>query len=418
MNRSRGAIGAVIVLIVMAGCSPASRSVPATAPTPATHAAEPTAAPSPRDADALRAQGFELLQKIRDTGDPSLYAAADVAFQAANRLRPDDALTLVGIGGLQLGRHEFAKALETGREAVELAPNEASAHAVVVDALVELGRYDEADEAAGRMLGLSVDVGTLARVSYLHELKGDLDGALAAMRLAADSPAAAPENTAFALAHLGNLERWGGDEVAARTAYDRALAAVPNHGPSLAGLGRLAVGRGDLAEAIERFGRASDVIPLPEYVVALGDARRAAGDAEGARIAYATARAEIQLAESGGVVVDLDLALFEADHGDPAKALDLATTAYRAAPTVRAADALGWALHRLGREREASGYAREALRLGSIDPLFHYHAGAIAAAVGDARTARAELTKALATDPGFSATGAAEARPLLAALGG
>ena len=74
------------------------------------------------------------------------------------RWRPDDALVLVGIGGLQLGEHEFAEALETGRQAVELSPNLAAARAVVVDALVELGRYDEADEAAEEMLAIRADL--------------------------------------------------------------------------------------------------------------------------------------------------------------------------------------------------------------------------------------------------------------------
>ena len=89
---------------------------------------------------------------------------------------------------------------------------------------------------------------------------------------------------------------------------------------------------------------------------------------------------------------------------------------YAATPTVRAADALGWALHRLGRDKEAKRYADEALRLGSREPLFRYHAGAIAAALGDHKVARRDLELALATDAGFSATGAAEARRILASL--
>ena len=116
------------------------------------------------------------------------------------------------------------------------------------------------------------------------------------------------------------------------------------------------------------------------------------------------------------MAVDLELALFEADHGDPATALELAETAYAATPTVRAADAVAWALHRLGRDTEATAHRDEALRLGSRDPLLRYHAGAISAAVGDAKAARADLESALSTDPGFSATGAAEARRILADL--
>ena len=368
---------------------------------------------NPSDAESQRDLGFALLQRIRETADPSLYAPAESAFEAARAITPDDAQVLVGIGGLQLGRHQFADALKTGRQAVNLGPNLPAAYEVVLDALVELGRYDEADDAAGRMLGAGIELGTLARWSYLRELNGDLDGALAAMRRASQTPGLAPENTAFAQVHLANLYVWTGDRDAARKALEAALDEVPDYAPALAGLGRMAVADSDLDEAIRRFSRAADILPLPEYVIALGEAHEAAGDSDAARDSYALASAEIALFESNGVVVDLDLALFEADHGDTAAALRHATTAYEATPTVRAADALAWALHRLGRDGEAARRSREALRLESRDPLFHFHAGAIAAARGEEAVARRELSEALRLDAGFSPTGAAEARRLL-----
>ena len=290
------------------------------------------------------------------------------------------------------------------------------AHAAEVDALVELGRYDEADTAAGIMFGLSSDLSTLARVSYLAELRGRLPAALAAMRAAAAAPGPAPENTAYVDALLGNLLVANGDTDGAAASYAAALALVPNHAPSLAGEGRLAVAAGHLDEAIDRFSAAARVVPLPEYVIALGDAQAAAGRADDAAKSYELARAEIQLFKAAGVVVDVDLALLEADHGDPAAALVYATTAELATPTVRAADAVAWALHRLGRDRDALAHVRDALRIGSIDPTIRYHAGAIEAALGDTKAARRDLIRALATDPGFSATGAAEARRILASL--
>ena len=371
---------------------------------------------NPSDPISQRDLGFALLQRVRETADPTLYAPAAAAFQAAHALDPEDALVLVGIGGLQLGKHQFAEALVSGQQAIAMSPTLVPAHAVVVDALVELGRYDEADLAAQEMFGLRSNLPTLTRVSYLAELHGQLDTALSAMRLAARSPGLAPENTAFVDGLLGNLLVYSGDPVGAVTAYRDALAILPAHAPSIAGQGRLAVAAGMLDEAIRLFQRASDILPLPEYVIALGDAQAAAGRTADAVRSFKLARAEIQLFQATGVVVDLDLALFEADHGDPARALDLATTAYAATPTVRAADARGWALHRLGRDKEAKRYADEALRLGSRDPLLRYHAGAIAAALGDANVARRDLELALATDAGFSATGAAEARRILASL--
>lgn len=368
------------------------------------------------DAGSQRDLGLALLQRVRETADPSLYGPAAAAFEAAQALAPDDAAVLVGIGGLQLGKHAFANALATGRQAAELSPTLAAARAVIVDALVELGRYDEADEEAGQMLALGTDLTTLARVSYLAELRGKLEAALGAMRLAAQSPDLAPEHTAYVEALLGNLLVYSGDPAGAADAYEAALRVVPAHAPSLAGQGRLAVAAGKLDEGIALFERASQIVPLPEYVIALGDAQQAAGLSTEATRSFALARAEIQLFEASGVAVDLDLALFEADHGDPNRALAFARAAHATAPTVRAADALAWALHRLGRDSEAKPYADEALRLGSRDPLLRYHAGAVAAALGDSVSARRDLELALGTDAGFSATGAAEARRLLAAL--
>ncbi len=375
-------------------------------------------AADPTDADAERDLGFALAQRVRETADPSLYAPAMAAFAAALELHPDDALARVGVAGIQLGKHEFGAGLSTARQAIGLSPSLVAAHAAEVDALVELGRYDEADQAAGRMFGLSADLSTLARVSYLAELRGQLPAALTAMRQAAASPGLAPENTAYVEALLGNLLVFAGDPTAAGEAYRSALAIVPSHAPSLAGEGRLAVGAGRLNDAIALFERASAIVPLPEYVIALGDAEAAAGRADVAARSYDLAGAEIRLFQAAGVIVDVDLALLEADHGDPTAALRHADAAYAATPTVRASDAVAWALHRLGRDDEAVRRSREALRLGSIDPILRYHAGAIEAARGDTAGARRDLGLALATDPGFSATGAAEARRILASLAG
>jgi tetratricopeptide (TPR) repeat protein len=445
MTDSRRALFSILAVFVVAGCGPGAVAAPPGLPSAAPVASSPVApspvaprpAPSsgpssptvaqiarlertlaanPEDAAAQLELGLALIQRVRETADPSLYAAAEAALAAARRLGPDDPVGLVGIATLHLARHEFAAALDAARQAVRLSPRLASAHAVVVDALVELGRYDEADEAAGLMLAARTDLTTLSRVSYVRELHGDLDAALAAMRLAADAPGSAPENTAYVEALLGNLLAWTGDGPGAEAAYGRALDQVPDHPPSLAGLGRLAIADGDLATAERQFEKAAAVVPLPEYVIALGEIREARGDDAAAADQYELAAAEIALFAAAGVAVDLELALFEADHGDPERALRFARTAYDTAPTVQAADAVAWALHRLGRDDEARELSDEALRLGSRDPLLRFHAGAIEAALGSDEDARSNLTMALTTDAGFSATGAAEAIRLLAAL--
>ena len=440
MNHRRQTPAWVALVLVAAGCSmnaaatPDATSRPMPAPAATSQPATPTTAArtataddierlqasidaDPSDAKAQRDLGFALLQRVRETADPSLYARAEAAFDRARDLAPDDARVLVGIGSLQLGKHEFAAALETAQHAIDMAPRLAVAHAIKVDALVELGRYEEADEAAAEMLALGSDLTTLSRVSYLAELHGRLDVAVTAMRGATTAAGAAPENLAFTHVQLGNLLVYSGEPTAAADEYERAIELVPGHAPAFAGLGRLAVAGGRLDEAIDHFQRAADLVPLPEYVIALADTQAAAGRADDAARSIDLARAEIQLFEATGVMVDLDLALFEADHGDAQRALGFAEAAYGATPNVRAADARAWALHRLGRDDEARTWSVEALRLGSVDPLLRFHAGAIAAALGEDDLARRDLEMTLTTDPGFSATHAAEARRLLESLG-
>jgi hypothetical protein len=55
---------------------------------------------------------------------------------------------------------------------------------------------------------------------------------------------------------------------------------------------------------------------------------------------------------------------------------------WRQAPSVRSADALGWALTRSGRPEAGLRWARRALHLGSRDAVFRFHAGMAARAAG------------------------------------
>jgi hypothetical protein len=69
---------------------------------------------------------------------------------------------------------------------------------------------------------------------------------------------------------------------------------------------------------------------------------------------------------------------------------------WRAAPSVRSADAFGWALTRAGRPGIGYRFGVRALRLGSRDPLFHLHAGVAARRAGLGREAARHLAIASA----------------------
>ena len=120
-----------------------------------------------------------------------------------------------------------------------------------------------------------------------------------------------------------------------------------------------------------------------------------------------------RLVGRAGVNTDVEIALFEADHGDRARGLRLARRAWAAAPGLRSADALGWALTRTGDPRDGLKWARRARRLGSADPLFAYHAAVAARATGDRRGSRRLLRFALAHGLATRPWQARDARRLL-----
>jgi tetratricopeptide (TPR) repeat protein len=236
------------------------------------------------------------------------------------------------------------------------------------------------------------------------------------MQRAIAAGGAVPENVAYVQSLLGHLELARGDRAAARRAFDSALRGVPSHVPALVGLARLDGARGDLHSAIARWRRIVERLPLPECVVGLGEAELAADRRAEARRDLALVGAEQRLLASAGVNSDVELALYEADHGDRARGVELARRAWASAPSVRSADALGWALTRAGKPEAGLRWAHRALRLGSLDAGLRFHAGMSALAAGRRSEGRRDLRLALAH--GLAAASPWQAQQARRALGG
>src|SRR3954447_732547 len=211
------------------------------------------------------------LQKVRETGDVGFYARAEGLLRRAAARAPRDPGVLISQGTLALARHDFAGGLELGRRAQALNPDSRAADPVVVDALVELGRYGAAERALQAMVDAKPNLASYARVSYFRELHGDLDGAVAAMQRAIAGGGPVRENIAYVQSLLGHLELARGNEGAAHHAFRAAALAVPGYVPAAVGFaGRPAPG-GALGGAGGRGGRSAGPLPLPEYIVGLGE---------------------------------------------------------------------------------------------------------------------------------------------------
>jgi tetratricopeptide (TPR) repeat protein len=365
-------------------------------------ALQSTVAADPDDATAWRLLGTAYAQRGAETQDPAMLDAAAEAFDRAAALTPDDAAIVVGRGLLALTNHQFARAEQLGTEAVDRLPANADALAVLVDAQVELGRYDDAAETLQRMLDARPGLPALARTSYLRELAGDLDGAREAMRRAAVAGAASTYDVASVTALLGDLHRKGGDLDAASEAYRQALDAAPELITAQAGAAWARAARGDVDGAIADLRRLADRMPAPSLLLLLHDLQAGSGSPAADDTAELI-RAVASLQEASGQVVDLEMAIFEADVAEDAdRAVELARRAQAARPdNVFVDDAVAWALFRAGDTDAALGFAEEALRLGTTEPLLRYHAAEIFSAAGRVEEAAEHLRIAL-RDPWFS----------------
>jgi tetratricopeptide (TPR) repeat protein len=361
--------------------------------------------------------GSLYLQKVRETGDPSYYGKAEAVLQKSLELAPNNPLALLGMGGLALSRHDFAGGKEWGQRALEQAPRSYVAYGIIGDAETELGRYDEAVDALQQMIDLRPDQTSYSRVSYARELHGDIPNAIVAMQQAIDAGAPRAEGTNWSRIQLGNLYFNSGDLDSAEYQYRASLHFLPDYVHGLAGLAKVAAARGDLKEAAAQYERALAIMPWPEYAIALGDVYRAMGNTAAAKKQDDLVRVITQLQRAAGVDVDLEMALFEADHAADAPslaaALENARAEYARRPSVHAADVLAWTLYRAGQADDALPYAREALRLGSKDPMMLFHAGAIASAAAQPIEAKGYLEAALGQNPQFSVRYAPEAKQLL-----
>jgi tetratricopeptide (TPR) repeat protein len=340
---------------------------------------------SPRSYASL---GYEFLQKARDSGDPANYSRADRSFDAALRQDARDVDALLGAATLAGLRHDFGAQLRLGVEARRLIPETVSAYPEIADAQVELGRYGAAERTLQRLLDVKPNLTSYSRVSYFRELHGELAGAVEAMRLAVSAGGGAPENAAYVQVLLGDLELQRGRVGAARRAYTSALRSFPGYPAGMVGLARADAASGDLGRAAARLRRAAERLPLTATLTLLAEVERQLGRPAAADRALAAARAQQRLYREADTLPDAEAVIFQADHGSPTSAVRLGRRVWNAAPSVRSADALGWALTVAGRPREGYSYSRRALRLGSRDALFRLHAGVAASRAGRAAEAR------------------------------
>ena len=381
------------------------------------HKASEAARLHPSDA-AWSRLGDALMQKARETMDLSYYGSAEAAYRKSLALTPNYANALVGVAWVLSGRHEFEQSIEWANKALKVEPNRADAYGLLGDAATEMGDYDSAFEHYQKMLDLKPDIASYSRAAHLLFITGGFKKATLLMSKAIGSGGAYPENRAWCIAQMALLDFAQGAYVPAEQMLTEGLKESPNNYHLLAAMGKVKAALKDFPAAIEYYKRAQAIVPQHEVVVALGDLYTLEGRTDDAHRQYALVDVVRQLNKANGVIGDLQMAQFLADHDrDLAEALQIAETEYKTRPTVYGADTLAWCYYKNGRIPEARKYSAKALSQNIPEAMFFYHRGLILAKAGDVGEARKALYQALSQNPYFDPIGAVGAMKMVQELG-
>ena len=366
--------------------------------------------------------GDAYIRQARETGDISAYQRAQTAFEKALEHFPDYPAAQAGLASVHFSLHDFRGAVDLATQVYDADPSATGALAVIADAHLALGDYEEASGWYAK-LDAAVDGPAVdSRLAQLAYLRGDRDRAIELMQQAEALSAATPISTealAFYRLQLGNLYFNTGHYNDAEHWFSTALTGFPDYYPALAGLGNVSAARGDYQQAIDYYERSAAIVPQPIVLAALGDTYARIGDDKAAQKQYATVEFIGKLAEINKVVYNRELAIFYADHKmQTSAAVELATAELDRRKDVYGYDTLAWALFRDGRPADAAPYVLQALSLGTRDAKMLFHAGLIDQANGDSARAKDELKQALDLNPHFSVLLEQEARTVLARING
>jgi tetratricopeptide (TPR) repeat protein len=249
----------------------------------------------PADTPAAVRLADALLRQARVSGNAGLAAVAERHLRAAVARRPDDYAACRMLAATLASAHRFEQAVAEVHRCLPMRSDDAWIYGVLGDALLELGRRDEALDAFDRMMMLKPTAAAYARVSYAYEQQGDLESALALMQMALSAaPPQDPEAVAWHRTQLGYLHLEMGRMSDAGREFAHAAFVFPGYVPAREGHARLLGREGRSGEALTLVEQLLAEAPQPALFTFAGDLLTTLGRNADARARYALAAAAEQ----------------------------------------------------------------------------------------------------------------------------
>ena len=264
--------------------------------------------------------------------------------------------------GVLMNQHEFSKALETARMAIQINSHNAMIYGVLADAFVELGDYENAIQAVDKMVSIRPDLRSYSRVSYIREILGMEQEAIEAMQMAVDAGAPGSEEKAWCQLQLVGLYEKIGDSKTAEAICDDILAEREDYPFAVAKLGSLMIARGERVEGLALLEKACDIIPEVGFYIDLAKYHKEADHVAQADSLSKEILVMIEDDIQHGHKMDLELGHVYADlFDDYPKAIALFQTEYERRPgNVEVNRSLADVYTRIGNASKAAFHASKA----------------------------------------------------------
>lgn len=313
-----------------------------------------------------------------------------------------------------LAQHRFTEAYEVAQELVRVWPEDPAHRALLAELQMELGDYEATRVTLGSLQSARENLSVAPRLARWAEMTGRAEEERRLLYAAADRAMYRSDlpREQVAWFHLRAAEHdlKHGRLQEAEDAVRAGLQVEPGDFRLVSVLVRLEAQRGRWAEAVaygEMVGDAADLRTLG----AIGDAYAQLGDHAAAERFYQKLE---QSAAENPEPYNRQLYQFRLDHDrNVPETLAILREEIKERKDVLGYDLLAWALYKTGDIAAARQAMEKALRLGTQDPTFFFHAGLIEQATGDSAAANRHFRKALEINPQFHPVFAQMAREAL-----
>ena len=380
---------------------------------------------NPEDYKSKLSLSQAYIQEARITGDHAYYdQAALELLDDVIKNEPKNFDALCCKATVLLSQHHFSEGLVVAQQAQPINPNSAFIYGLLCDAYVELGKYPDAVKVCDKMISIRPDIRSYARVSYLREIHGDLNGAIVAAKLAVAAGYPGLEQSEWTRMILAHLYENKGQLDSAEIQYKMALAERPDYAFAIAGLGNIAKQKGNYKLAIAAYEKAKNMIneysfedELTDLYLLNNESAKAKKSSEQVIAMLSPLSDADESSSAHGHYADKELAYAYLKVPDTEKALEHAMIEYERRPdNIDVCETAAWVNYKKGNFTEANKLIDKALKTNCQNPSLLCHAGLIKIKAGQKEKGEELIKKAFETNPYLDIELKKEAKVYVASL--